>query len=242
MPHMKYSHFFILPLLFCFLNNVSAQESSDYLEFNDRKNVVHGVYLGFGAHYGSIAKKFADNTQTQSYSFKVAYVANRKLEVGFVTVGFFSFPKEIKTRAEYGDNSVSVTGLYGGLHLEPIFFSKSKINVSLPILIGGGGMSLRQGIRGADNREKHEWKMLPVVEPGLNVLYNVNKYVQFEAGIKYRFSGKVNFKPAYNLTRINGFSAGAGIKVGVFNMGKNRYKKKNKKDPVENNPVNNSRI
>ncbi len=232
MSHMKYSHFFILLLLFCFLNNVSAQESSDYLEFNDRKNVVHGVYLGFGAHYGSIAKKFADNTQTQSYSFKVAYVANRKLEVGFATVGFFSTPKDIKARAEYGNNSVSINGLYGGLHIEPIFFSKSKINMSLPLLIGGGGISLRQGIRGQNGH--YEWKVLPVVEPGINALYNVNRYVQLEAGIKYRFSGKVNFKPAYNLTRINGFSAGLGIKVGVFNIESKRYIKKIKKDTVEN--------
>lgn len=63
-----------------------------------------------------------------------------------------------------------------------------------------------------------------VLEPGMSVLFNISRYLQLEAGIKYRFSSKLDleFNP---LSRINGFSGGVGIKVGVFNMGRNRYKK-----------------
>ena len=57
------------------------------------------------------------------------------------------------------------------------------------------------------------------------MLYNISRYIQFEAGVKYRFSSRLNLESDYDISRINGFSAGLGIKVGVFNMGRNRYKK-----------------
>ena len=51
---------------------------------------------------------------------------------------------------------------------------------------------------------------------------NVSRYVQLEAGVKYRVSSKFNLSPEYNISDINGFSAGVGVKLGVFNMGRNR--------------------
>jgi len=66
-----------------------------------------------------------------------------------------------------------------------------------------------------------------IVEPGLNALFNISRYLQLEAGIKYRISNKVNDAKNFDpVKRINGFSAGIGVKVGIFNMGSNRYKKK----------------
>lgn len=214
---MKYSSTFLLLLLFCFLNAVNAQESEDYIEFNDRKNAVHGVYLGLGFHYGTIAK-----AETYSTSFKIAYVANQQFEIGFIGVGFYSDQNKLGLDA----NNRDLVGFYGGLHLEPIFFSKSKVNLSFPLLIGAGAVALidDDDVENAivdDDDLKHVF----VVEPGINVLYNINRYIQLEAGVKFRFSSKVSLQPEYNLKRINGVSSGIGIKIGVFNMGRNRYKK-----------------
>lgn len=65
-----------------------------------------------------------------------------------------------------------------------------------------------------------------IVEPGLNALFNISRYLQLEAGIKYRISNKVNDAKNFDPVKIiNGFSAGIGVKVGIFNMGRNRYKK-----------------
>ncbi|MCG8522464.1 MAG: hypothetical protein MI744_09710, partial [Pseudomonadales bacterium] len=63
-----------------------------------------------------------------------------------------------------------------------------------------------------------------VYEPGVSLLFNINRYVRLEATGKYRFSSKIELEQQA-LDRINGFSVGLGIKVGIFNMGKNRYKK-----------------
>ncbi|MDO5971439.1 hypothetical protein Q4Q35_16655 [Flavivirga aquimarina] len=224
---MKHPHSLLLLLLFCFLNSLNAQESEDYIEFNDRKNTVHGVYLGLGLNFG-----FIDKAETFSSSFKVAYVANQQFEIGFIAVGLYSD----LNRSGLDNIEKDLGGVYGGLHLEPILFSKSKINLSFPLLIGGGTVVLFDDDWDDDDWDNNEWndddwEPVFVVEPGVNILYNINRYIQLEAGIKYRFSSKLDFNPEYDLNRINGISGGIGLKVGVFNMGRNRYKK-NIKDGI----------
>ncbi len=200
-----------------------CQEDTDgYLEFNDRKNVVHGVYLGLTTHYGKI--KGEDSFFT---GLKVAYVANQQFEVGFVGTFFYSDQNRV------GDSQFPVEdliGAYGGLHLEPILFSKHIVNVSFPLLIGAGGAGyINDDYRKDDFDEKRfeeNAKAFFIIEPGINILFNVSRYLQIEAGMKYRISSNIGFvSETYDLSRINGFSAGIGIKVGVFNMGRNRYKK-----------------
>ncbi|MBU3822211.1 hypothetical protein KO566_09080 [Flavobacteriaceae bacterium XHP0103] len=201
---------------FCCTYLVNAQESDDYIEFNDRKNTVHGVYLGLGTYYGKI-----DKADTYAMTFQIAYVANQQFEVGFVGVGFYSD----LNRQGLNFNDRDLFGGYGGLHLQPILFSKSKLNLSFPLLIGGGAVGLID--RDFENTiEDDDWQPVFVFEPGVSLLFNISRYIQLEAAVKHRFSSRINFKPEYGLSNINGFSAGLGIKVGVFNMGRNRYKQK----------------
>lgn len=218
---MNNQKLFTALLLVCISVFGYAQEDDDeYLVFNDRNNVVHGVYLGLNFALGEINDK-------DSYmgGLKVAYVANQKFEVGFA--GNFIYSEQNVFNRQNGFNEDLIGG-YGGLHLEPIFFSKSAVNLAFPILIGGGAV----GYVNKDTIDRDEdidfaeddVALLFVLEPGVSALFNINRYLQIEAGVKYRFSNKIDlFESPVN--RINGFSAGIGIKVGVFNMGRNRYKK-----------------
>lgn len=209
--------FYLLFLGFTFL--ATAQDQSDYVEFNDRKNVVHGVYLGFSTHYGQIKGK-----GTYLAGAKVAYVANHQFEIGFEGVGFYS---EQDYRAP-GISNKDLYGGYGGLHLEPIFFGSSRVNLSFPLLIGAGAVgytytSLRDTFDYGDPTIE-DWDPFFIVEPGASLLFNISRYVQLELGAKYRFSSSVRLYPD-GLKNIDGFSTGIGVKIGVFNMGRNRYKK-----------------
>lgn len=199
------------------LTSVSwAQEETDYIEFNDRKNVVHGVYLGLTTHYGEI-----DGKDSYIGGLKIAYVANRQFEVGFV--GNFLYSEQ--------DNPLTVNedliAVYGGLHLEPILFGENLVSMSFPVLIGAGAAGYLGN--NFDDRvdpdfDDDDIDAVFVLEPGVNVLFNISRYVQLEAGVKYRFSSKLDLD-LNPLDRINGFSGGVGVKLGVFNMGRNRYKK-----------------
>lgn len=219
---MKHLRVILLFMLVGYSFDSIAQESKDYIEFNDRKNIVHGVYLGINAGYGEV-----ENRNTYIAGLKIAYVANRKFEIGFVTKGLFS---NQNISGVFSSNSADLGAVYSGVHLEPIFFSRAKINLSFPILIGGGATGYVNTEWTEEEAERYQededqWDAVFVVEPGVNILYNISRYVQLETGVKYRFSSKVELSPDI-ITRINGFSTSFGIKVGVFNLGRNRYKKK----------------
>lgn len=221
MTKIKYILFLICSLTT--INFYAQEDNGDYIEFNDRKNIVHGVYIGLNLNYGEI-----NNEDTYIAGLKIAYVANRKFEIGLQTTAFYSeqnFTGLLSTNED-------LVGVYTGIHLEPIFFSESLINLSFPVLIGGGAAKYIDGnIVERDNdveidfdENEKDWDDFFVLEPGISLLFNINRYVQIEAGIKYRFSSRMAINPS-NVNRIDGFSTGIGLKVGVFNLGRNRYKK-----------------
>ena len=211
--------FFLSLLLFALV--IRAQdEDGDYITFNDRRNVVHGVYMGFGLGYGEI-----EGEATYIGSFKIAYVANQQFEVGFLARGLYSRQNIFNPRS--GDNDDLLAG-YAGFHLEPIFFGKSLVSLSFPVFIGGGAVGYvdRDVI---DNEEDFDFEdddvdAVFVLEPGVSALFNISRFVQIEAGVKYRFSSEIELVDS-PIDRINGFSSEIGIKLGIFNMGRNRYKK-----------------
>lgn len=196
------------------INIATSQEVSEKaITFNDNKKVVHGVYGGLSMHYGTIKNK-----DTYGSSFKVAYVANKQFEIGFIGTGFYA---DLNTRGvSNSDNDLVV--VYGGLHIEPIVFHQSKVNLSFPLLIGAGAVGLLEERIYNDYVIKDEaWEAVFVIEPGVNVLYSINRYAQLEAGFKHRFSSNIDFENS-TISRINGFSVGVGVKIGVFDIGRNK--------------------
>lgn len=194
---------------------LNAQENENYIEFNDSQNVVNGVYLGLNFGYGEM-----DGKSTYFGGAKIAYVANQRFEVGFSGVGFYS---EQNTNGALKNNDVF--GGYGGLHLEPIFFGPKKWSMSIPMLVGGGAIAYAnkdlEDIIDEGNGKIEEWEPFFVFEPGVSIQYNISSYLQFEMGVKYRISSEFDLFPE-GITNINGFTGSVGIKVGVFNMGKNK--------------------
>jgi hypothetical protein len=199
---------------------IAQDDNAEYLEFNDRKNVVHGVYLGLSMRHGEV-----DGHDTYMGGLKVAYVANQQFEVGFAGNFIYSDQDLYNTSLSQREDLI---GAYGGLHLEPILFSKSRVNLSFPLLIGAGGIGYIDDNfddeHFDEDFDEDDFDPFFVAEPGVHLLFNVSRYLQLEAGVKYRITSKVDLRPN-GIDNVNGFSAGIGIKVGVFNMGRNRYKK-----------------
>jgi hypothetical protein len=212
---MKKIQNIILLSLALMSNQLQAQESEDYIEFNDRQNIVHGVYLGLTFYYGEI-----DSKSTYMAGAKIAYVANQKFEVGFTGVGFYS---DQNSNGPFDNNDIF--GGYGGLHLEPILFGDSTVSLSFPILVGGGAVSYSENDFNStfdyDYTYSEEWDPFFVFEPGVSLMYNISSYLQVEMGVKYRLTSDINLYPG-GVNNLNGFSGGIGLKIGVFNLGKKR--------------------
>ncbi|MFC4096832.1 hypothetical protein [Euzebyella saccharophila] len=218
---MKFFKYSLLLLLLVGNQQLFSQDQEDnYIEFNDRNNIVHGIYLGFNLGVGEI-----EDEPTYAAGLKLAYVANQQFEVGFAANTIYSRQDLIFT----GNNRrQDLFAVYGGLHLEPIFFSKSIVSLSFPVLIGGGAVGYIENDYDEDydpEISEEDIDAVFVIEPGVSALFNLSRYVQLEAGVTYRFSSIIELEPS-PIDRINGFTANIGIKMGIFNMGRNRYKKK----------------
>ncbi|OUS01626.1 hypothetical protein A9Q86_07595 [Flavobacteriales bacterium 33_180_T64] len=216
----------ILTLGFICFNSLNAQinETDDYVEFDDRKNIVHGVYFGFGGHYGRM-----DSEDTFLATMKLAYVANRQLEIGFAFTGFYNDRPNTQPNL-FDGKDVVLFGGYGGFHIEPILFGERFISISFPTLIGGGIVSYR-GIDTLENEDielqEDDFDNFFIVEPGINILYNFSRYTQLETGFRYRFTSNYNLSPFKGKGNINGYSIVIGLKVGIFNMGRKKKIKDN---------------
>ncbi|WP_299902295.1 hypothetical protein [uncultured Aquimarina sp.] len=205
----------IVLFIFIFINCFYTKaQDKDYIEFNDRNNILHGVYLG-----GEMAAGFIKKNATISSGMKLAYVYNKKMELGIAVKALASDLRSVD-RSFGADYDLLV--IYGGLHSENILIRSSNFNFSFPFLIGLGYTQISGPISTSED-------ITLVVEPGFGVLYNLSKYIQFEAAIKYRFSTPIDPIPN-TLDNINGVSLNIGTKIGVFNLGKNRYKKNPPKD------------
>lgn len=207
--------------LFIF-NLITAQtnETNDYVEFDDRKNVVHGVYLGFTPQYGKIS-----NEDAGLANIKLAYVANRKFEIGLSGSVFGS--EQPNATNVYNGDKILLMGGYGGLHLEPILSGNRFISISFPLMIGGGMVSILEKKANGEfdntpfENDTYDYDSYFIVEPGINILYNISRFVQIETGFRYRISESFRL-PFYGKDNIQGFSIGFGVKVGIFNMGRKK--------------------
>lgn len=210
----------LLLLLLLSLAVKAQDDQANYITFNDRRNVVHGVYMGFSMGYGEI-----EGEDTYVGGFKIAYVANQQFEVGFLAKGVYSRQNIFNPRS--GDNDDLLAG-YAGFHLEPILFGRSAVSLSFPVFIGGGAVGYvdRDTVNnGGDvDFDDDDVDAVFVLEPGVSALFNISRFVQIEAGVKYRFSSEIELTDS-PIDRINGFTSEIGIKLGIFNMGRNRYKK-----------------
>ncbi|MCH2193749.1 hypothetical protein [Kordia sp.] len=108
-------------------------------------------------------------------------------------------------------------GGYAGLHLEPILYGNRSISVSFPLLVGGGRSFILEKKENGDfdetplENDTEDYDSFFVAEPGINVLYNVSRYLQIETGIRYRFAESFRL-PDYGKDNISGFSVGIGLK------------------------------
>lgn len=112
-----------------------------------------------------------------------------------------------------------MAGGYGGLVIEPIIGAKWPVHVSIPILIGAGGVGL---IR--NNYLKPDWEenyyhedvdAFFVIEPGIEVELNMVKFMRLAIGGYYRYTSDLHLADTKSNV-LDGFSVGLTMKFGKF--------------------------
>ncbi len=115
------------------------------------------------------------------------------------------------------DRNVSLTGGYGGLFFEPIILPKFPVHISVPVLIGIGGVAYT-------SIEFGEWQndyfiedseTFLVAEPGIEIEMNIIRFFRFSVGAYYRYTSEIELMNT-DKDVLNGFSFGVNFKFGKF--------------------------
>jgi hypothetical protein len=115
------------------------------------------------------------------------------------------------------DRNVSLAGGYGGMFFEPIIFPKAPVHISVPVLIGIGGVAYT-------SVEVREWEndyfvedseTFLVVEPGIEMEMNLTRFFRFSMGAYYRYTSEIELLNT-DKDVLNGFSFGVNFKFGKF--------------------------
>ncbi|PLX04355.1 MAG: hypothetical protein C0595_03425 [Marinilabiliales bacterium] len=189
---------FIVPVLILILavvNTTNAQENKNEFKtiFNKEKNnnsISHGAYGAITIGYTQIDGK--DGLQIGG---RAAWVLNHHLAIGITGKGFFN---NLKKTTEVGNYYLA--GGYGGLFIEPIIAPKSPVHVSFPVIFGVGGLAAKYGNvwdNNYYNDNYYDTDVFLVLEPGLEVEFNVVKFMRIAIGGSYRLTNGVLLEYKY---------------------------------------------
>ncbi|MFC2098713.1 hypothetical protein ACFLTA_08160 [Bacteroidota bacterium] len=206
---------FCISLVFPLLNAQEEDYSNNEFKtlFGDR-NVSHGGYGSLTFNYSQI-----DNKDAILIGARGAWVIGHSFALGLGGYGFLNDYSWNPALA--GGRNVNLTGGYGGLLMEPIIFGKFPVHISIPVLIGAGGIAYTS----TWNPYPYDYENFDlfvedatgylVVEPGLEIEINIVRFFRLALGGYYRYTSRITL---YNTPEdvLNGWSAGVTLKFGKF--------------------------
>jgi hypothetical protein len=160
--------------------------------------------------YGSISMSYTEIYDRDAFVFgaRGSVIFGHIFALGLGGAGFV-------TNFNRVDNSrLGYAGGYGGLVMEPILLPRLPVHISLPVLVGAGGVALTgYDIDYEDNSYVLESDAFLIVEPGVELEFNVTKFFRFAFGGYYRFTSDIDITEPGSL---NGFTFGVNLKFGKF--------------------------
>lgn len=206
----------LFQILFLSLTVVAFGQRSDEMETVFKNDRSVGVFVGFGAKLTELQGQPA-----MLNGGEVNLVIGRALNLGVVGYGLSSsvFSRDV---VEPGDSYHFSMG-YGGLNIEPVFYSKKMIHFTVPIIVGAGGvtqseskyLSLEYGDEPVFVEDPYRSDAFLILEPGLNAEVNLFRFMRLTAGASYRLISDVQI-PGVSQKKTEGLSAHVGLRFGWF--------------------------
>lgn len=189
--------------------------------FGGGNNIEHGAYGAINVEYGQI-----DNKDAVLVGGRGAWIINHRLALGLGGKGIASSLSYPYTEADpQFKEKYYINGGYGGLLIEPIIAPFSAVHISVPVIIGAGGVAYSLKYRYQNDWENNYWETIDasaffVVEPGLEINLNLVKFMRISFGGYYRLTSGLSLEDPYGAKAdkdlLNGFSAGLSLKFGKF--------------------------
>lgn len=178
------------------------------LETFQKVRQPNGGFISVNVNYGLI-----ENENALYSGGKIAYIMNRVFEVGLAGQGFYSE----MDHPIFNSERIDIFGGYGGLHMAPVIMPIKRIHFAFPILIGAGAVGYEEDFFNSPGHFSYEreWDEIFVAQVGANVVFNITRFFQIEAGVQYLRTTDINIQELPDLD-LNGFSGGFGLRFGWF--------------------------
>ncbi len=179
----------------------------------------NGGYGGLMVNYSEIG-----NRDALLVGAKGGWVINHSFTLGLGGYGFMTEPLYdplLSDRYEFA-------GGYGGLLLEPIIGGKQPVHVSFPVIIGAGGIAYNKHYSYDENVNTEIYEdsdAFFVVEPGIEIEFNIVKFMRFALAGSYRYTSNIGLKYQTDglgeqsigtKDLLNGWNVGLVVKFGKF--------------------------
>ena len=186
------------------------------------KKLHHGGWGGVSTHYTRIMDQDALLSGVRG-----GWIIDHRLTIGIAGHGLVT---QVANKG-YDELQIAEGGTlrrrssmymgYGGLLFEPVLAYRSPIHISLPIIIGAGGVTYGNAHWASEEREpfytdeRYDAQAFFVVEPGVELEFNVISLVRVGIGASYRYTTDLDL-PATPKDALHGLNAGFSLKVGCF--------------------------
>lgn len=174
------------------------------------RNKSNGGYGALSFNYSQI-----DNKDAFIMGARGSWIIDHSFAIG---VGGYGFVNGVDTDYIFdNDFEYDLAGGYGGLILEPILAPRLPVHISVPVLLGIGGVAFIDGYDDWDNwyYDNNQSDVYLVFEPGVELEFNMTRHFRLAASLSYRFTSDVeleNVKPDV----MEGTTVGLVFKFGKF--------------------------
>lgn len=197
---------------------IQAENVDIHSDFKPRKKPEIRTLAGSMGHSGGFgaltfkSSKFRDETVVMA-GIRGGWIINRSLAIGLEGFGFIPTAK-FQGLSQF--DAVLIGG-YGGMFLEPIFFSNQVVHVTFPVSAGAGWMGYHEDFdEGTFNDpDLIEGDVFWYVEPGANVEFNLARNFRLALGISKRFTQDLELIDT-NSDDFNKISYYLTLKIGSF--------------------------
>lgn len=145
--------------------------------------------------YGALSIEYTtiDNLDAICIGGRGAVIVNHNLAFGIGGKGFISNT----VYDNYLLDDYEFSGGYGGFYIEPIIMGNNPVHLSFPVLIGAGGIGYLKHWGeddGDDNYVDEDSNAFFVLEPGVEIEFNMIKWMRMAIVGSYRFTSDINLK------------------------------------------------
>jgi hypothetical protein len=204
---------------------INAQESNA----GEIKTLFGGTDFQSLGGYGALTTGYTkvNNLDAIYFGARGAVIINHSFALGLGGNGFISEPVNDKNL----NNDFEFAGGYGGLVFEPIIGARQPIHLSFPILVGAGGIGYTQhwGDQYDEDKDFNDYnedsKAFFVFEPGVEIEFNMIKFMRVAITGSYRYTSDINLKYKEHFSMdssspgISGTSIAPGDLLRGFNVG-----------------------